>query len=338
MTESQARYVRLIRSFRGRAIGVLGDFMLDELLRGEATRISPEAPVPVVLIENEQGAHSFPGGAGNVAANIAALGGRAFPFGAIGEDATGKQLRQLLECLGIACDTLVRENGRMTPRKVRVVAHQHQLLRLDFEKPSPLSPRAINALVRSFRRKARGLGALIISDYQKGSVTTELCAQVTAAARERKVPVFVDPKPSHPEICRDATCITPNLREAELLADASLKIYDLGQAAGTRLLERLGCGSALITRGAEGMTLIEAPTAKGSSPNVHEIPSVPRPVYDVTGAGDTVIAVLALAYASGASMREASELANLAAGRVVLKFGTAGVSSQELLEAVKGES
>ena len=125
---------------------------------------------------------------------------------------------------------------------------------------------------------------------------------------------------------------------AELLADASLKIYDLRQAAGTRLLERLGCGSALITRGAEGMTLIEAPTAKGSSPNVHEIPSVPRPVYDVTGAGDTVIAVLALAYASGASMREASELANLAAGRVVLKFGTAGVSSQELLEAVKGES
>src|SRR5438094_374879 len=147
MTPSQAHYARLIRSFRGRTIGVLGDYMLDELLRGEATRISPEAPVPVILIEDEHERLSFPGGAGNVAANVAALGGRAVPFGAIGEDASGKDLRRLLQGLGIACDALVRERGRVTPRKVRVVAHQHQLLRLDFEKPAPLSRATISTLL-----------------------------------------------------------------------------------------------------------------------------------------------------------------------------------------------
>ena len=331
MEKTQARLSRIIRSFRGRTIGVLGDFMLDELLRGEATRISPEAPVPVVLIGNPHAAEGYyPGGAGNVAANIAALGGRPIPFGALGNDESGKRLRELFRARRIPCGTLVREPGRVTPRKVRVVAHQHQLLRLDFEQPSKISSRTAAVIARSCARRMGELNALIISDYQKGTATTELCQQVSTLARQRRVAVFVDPKPEHPEICRDATVVTPNLREAELMAGVPLRDRRQLEIGGRRLLAELGCSYLLITRGAEGMTLFE------SGGDIHEIPSVPRPVYDVTGAGDTVIAVLALAYCAGATMKEAAQLANLAGSRVVLKFGTAEITPQELLEAVAG--
>jgi rfaE bifunctional protein kinase chain/domain len=331
MEKNQKRLARIIRRLRGQTIGVLGDFMLDELLRGEATRISPEAPVPVVLMEPSMPKDRFfPGGAGNVAANVTALGGRCVPFGAIGKDAGGRRLCALLKSRGISEATLVKENRRVTPHKVRVVAHQHQLLRLDFEKPESISPRTAETVARDFARWVGRLNALIISDYRKGTVTTELCAQVTALARQRRVPVFVDPKPEHPEICRHATLVTPNLHEAELMAGVPLRDRRQMEVGGRRLLSVLDCSALLITRGAEGMTLIEA------AGDIHEIASVPRPVYDVTGAGDTVIAVLALAYAADATLQEAAVLANLAAGRVVLKFGTAEISTQELLDAVAG--
>jgi D-beta-D-heptose 7-phosphate kinase/D-beta-D-heptose 1-phosphate adenosyltransferase len=328
MEKAQANLSRLVRSFRGRTIGVLGDFMLDELLRGEATRISPEAPVPVVLLRDPQAAEGYAGGAGNVAANIAALGGRPIPFGAIGSDESGKRLRELFRARRIRCGTLVQEGDRITPRKVRVVAHQHQLLRLDFERPTKISSRTAAAIARSCARWMGKLHALIISDYQKGTATTELCQQVSSLARLKRVPVFVDPKPEHPEICRDATVVTPNLREAELMAGVPMRDRHQLEVGGRRLLAELSCSYLLITRGAEGMTLFESAGA------IHEIPSLPRPVYDVTGAGDTVVAVLALAYSAGATMREAAQLANLAGGRAVLKFGTAEISPEELLEAV----
>jgi len=330
MRKEQTRLAKLVRGFRGRTIGVLGDFMLDELLRGEATRISPEAPVPVMVIGDPKAAEGFPGGAGNVAANIAALGGRPIPFGAIGRDESGHRLKELLRKRRIGCATLVAEQGRLTPRKVRIVAHQHQLLRLDFEKPEMISSSTANALARAFGRWVGRLDALVISDYQKGAVTTELCHQVLTLARQRRVPVFVDPKPEHPEICRGATLVTPNLHEAELMAGVPLRDRRQLEIGGRRLLAELGCANLLITRGADGMTLFEQ---NGSA---HEIASVPRPVYDVTGAGDTVIAVLALAYSAGANLHEAASLANLAGGCVVLKFGTAEVSPQELLDAAAG--
>jgi len=330
MPKNRTRLARIVRGFRGRTIGVLGDFMLDELLRGEATRISPEAPVPVVVIGDPKAAEGFPGGAGNVAANIAALGGRPIPFGAIGRDESGHRLKELLRKRRIPCTTLVVEPGRHTPRKVRIVAHQHQLLRLDFEKPATISSATANALARGFTRWVGRLNALVISDYQKGTVTTELCRQVLTIARQKRVAVFVDPKPEHPEICREATLVTPNLREAELMAGLPLRDRRQLETGGRRLLADLGCENLLITRGADGMTLFE------QNGSVHEIASVPRPVYDVTGAGDTVVAVLALAYSAGATLREAAELANRAGGRVVLKFGTAEVSPQELLNAAAG--
>lgn len=329
MATKQARLARIVRSFRGKTIGVLGDYMLDELLRGEATRISPEAPVPVVLIRDRDAAEGFfPGGAGNVAANVAALGGRPIPFGVTGDDESGESLRDLFRRRGIACGTLLKDADCVTPRKVRIVAHQHQLLRLDFEKPTEISSRTSRLLARHCTRWLSKLKALIVSDYRKGTLTTELCNQIVSAARQRRVPVFVDPKPDRQEICQNATVVTPNLHEAELMAGVPLRDRRQLEVGGRRLLAELGCSYLLITRGAEGMTLFE------SGGDIREIRSVPRPVYDVTGAGDTVIAVLALAVTAGASMKEAAELANLAASRVVLKFGTAEITPLELLEAV----
>ena len=328
MKKNQNQLTKILRRFGRQTVGVLGDFMLDELLRGEATRISPEAPVPVVLMDGHPEPHRFPGGAGNVAINIRALGGRSVPFGAIGMDESGDRLCQELKARGVQCGTLVRERGRVTPRKLRIVAHQHQLLRLDFEKPAPISPKTSGAISRSFARWAPKLNALIISDYRKGSVETGLCSQVLSVARQRRIPVFVDPKPEHPEICRHATAVTPNLHEAELMAGHSMRDRASLEAGGRRLLAELDCSYLLITRGSEGMTLFEQGGA------VHEIKSEARPVYDVTGAGDTVLAVLALAFSSGAEMPEAARLANIAAGRVVLKFGTSEINLQELLSAL----
>ena len=328
MTKSQIRLSRIVRSFSKRTIGVLGDYMYDELLRGEATRISPEAPVPVVLMKDHSDAQGYPGGAGNVAANVAALGGRPVPFGAIGKDESGNKLCEIFKRQRIPCGTLVREPKRVTPHKIRIVAQQHQLLRLDIERPEDISGRSENAIAKAFSHWARRLDALIISDYRKGSVTTQLVNQLKAVAGQRHIPVFVDHKPEHPEICRKATVVTPNLHEAELMSGFPVRDQRQLEAAGRRLLADLDCSYLLITRGAEGMTLFEA------SGRVHHLHSVPRPVYDVTGAGDTVLAVLALAFTSGATMKETAELANLAAGRVVLKFGTAGVTARELLDAV----
>lgn len=322
---------KIVRKFRKLEIGILGDLMLDELVRGEATRISPEAPVPVVLVRNEHRPEGFPGGAGNVAANVAALGGRAVVFGAIGTDAAGKRLRRLLAERGIEASNLVREPGRVTPHKIRIAAHQQQLLRLDFERPHTVSSKTARLLSQRLARRAARLDALIISDYLKGCVTTELCSEISAlpGLSERRIPVLVDPKPEHPEICRGATVITPNLREAESMAGRPLSDARERLAGAPRLRASLGCSALVITRGGEGMTLVE------SDGQVQEIPSIPRPVYDVTGAGDTVIAVLALASAAGATLREAAELANLAGGFVVLKFGTATLSSEELLAALR---
>jgi rfaE bifunctional protein kinase chain/domain len=330
MNKIQTRLARIVKQFRCRTIGVLGDFMYDELLRGEATRISPEAPVPVVLMGHPHVGEGFPGGAGNVAANIAALGGRPIPFGAIGADESGRRLLALLKSRRIHCDTLVKERGRVTPRKVRIVAHQHQLLRLDFEQPANISSQTASLLARRISRWMGRLDALIISDYQKGSVTTELCKQAISLGRQRRLPIFVDPKPEHPEICRHATVVTPNLREAEVMAGRRLRTREELIGSGQRLLADLGCSYLLITRGSDGMMLFR----EGEKP--HETPGRPSPVYDVTGAGDTVLAVLALAVSAGATMEEAANLANLAGGRVVLKFGTAEITPRELLDAIAG--
>jgi D-glycero-beta-D-manno-heptose-7-phosphate kinase len=332
MRKDYRQLARLIPRFRGRTVGVLGDYMFDELLRGEATRISPEAPVPVVLMKDEGASEGYAGGAGNVAVNIRALGGRPVPFGAIGTDETARRLRGLLKARGIFSGTLVQESGRVTPRKVRVVAHQHQLLRLDFERIAPISARTRESLWNNLARWMDRLDALVISDYQKGSVPTELAGRAITLGRQRRLPIFVDPKPEHPEICRHATLVTPNLREAELLVGRPMRNRQELLEGGRQMLAMLDCSNLLITRGSDGMVLFE------SDGSAHEIPGVARPVYDVTGAGDTVLAVLALAACAGATLEEAAELANFAGGRVVLKFGTAEITPRELLDALDGNT
>lgn len=311
-----------------RRIGVLGDFMLDEMLQGEATRISPEAPVPVVLVSRADASHEFPGGAGNVAANIASLGGHVIPWGLVGADAHAERLCRLLEARGIRTQTLVRERARITPRKLRVAAHQQQLLRLDFESVMPMSASSRRDLAASLRRRIGRLGALIISDYQKGSVDPALCREILPLARSKRVPVFVDPKPGHDEPCLGATVVTPNLHEAEQFAGMTMRDLASLEKGGRRILDRFRCDYLLVTRGSEGMSLLDREGGHVT------IASRPRPVYDVTGAGDTVIATLALAFSAGASMQEAARIANVAAGIVVMKFGTAGVSRRELDEAM----
>ncbi len=330
--------------------------MLDELLVGEATRISPEAPVPILLLPPEDrpfdkltvrlrplsmsGAEGrvvseveprqrFPGGAGNVAANIRALDGRPIPFGAIGRDESGENVRKLLGARGVSCRTLIADPRWATPRKVRIVSHPHQLLRLDFERPERISAATESKLARQISRAMNGLDALVISDYRKGTVTTELVERISVQARQGRIPILVDPKPERPEICRHATLVTPNLREAEMMAGHTMRASQDLYTYGRRLRAELDCVYLLVTRGGEGMALFEP------SGEVYNIHGTASPVFDVTGAGDTVVAVLALACAAGSSMREAAELANLAAGRVVLKFGTAVISSRELLEAVR---
>jgi D-glycero-beta-D-manno-heptose-7-phosphate kinase len=222
----------------------------------------------------------------------------------------------------------VQEQGRLTPHKLRIAAHHHQLLRLDVEKPAPISSASSNALCRSFLRYAPKLDALIVSDYLKGSVNSKTCECIFADARRRRTPVFVDPKPAHSEICRGVTVATPNLHEAELMVGRAMRQAQDLERGCRELMDRLECEHLLVTRGSEGMTLFSA------GGKTHTIPSEPRPVYDVTGAGDTVIAVLALACASGASMPEAAKLANLAAGCVVLRFGTSQISPSELTRAI----
>jgi D-beta-D-heptose 7-phosphate kinase/D-beta-D-heptose 1-phosphate adenosyltransferase len=331
MNKQQTRFAKIVRGFQGRRVAVLGDYILDEFVGGEVNRISPEAPVPVVLIQDPNPGTDYLGGAGNVAANIASLGGRPIPYGVVGNDRSGKRLRALLESCNITADMLISERRRMTPHKVRIAAHAQQLLRLDFERAENIARRTAEKLVRNFSLQGRRLEALVISDYRKGTVTNELYNHMKVLARQRRIPVFVDPKPEHPETCRQATVVAPNLHEAELMAHAALRTRRDLETGGQRLRAELDCSYLLITRGSEGMMLFEPNKAP------QEIKSLPRPVYDVTGASDTVLAALALAFISGASMREAAELANLAASRVVLKFGTARIAQEELLAAVATE-
>jgi rfaE bifunctional protein kinase chain/domain len=328
MKTTKSQLAKVFRRFTDQKIGVLGDFMLDELLCGEATRISREAPVPVVLMDGHSEPQRSPGGAGNVAIKIRALGGRSVPFGAIGMDESGDRLCKELQARGVQYGTLVRERNRITPRKLRIFSRQHQLLRLDFERPAQISETVSAAISKTFVRWAPKLSALIISDYEKGSVETELCSQVLSVARQRRIPVFVHPKPEHPEICHHATAVTLDLREAELMAGRSMRDRASLEACCRCLLAELDCTYLLVTRGVEGMALFE----KGSA--VCETKSEARPAYDASGAGDTILAVLALAFCSGAGMADAARLANLAAGYTILKVRTLDVNPQELLRAI----
>ena len=305
---------------------VVGDVMLDEFVWGKVSRISPEAPVPVVQVTGQ----SFHlGGAGNVAANVRTLGGAAALVGLVGRDAAGARVREALDTRGVAERLVDAGAARRTTLKTRIVAHGQQVVRADQEDTGEL-PRALErALVAAVGRELPGAAALVVSDYEKGVVTAGLLRSVLPLARRQRVPVLVDPKPRHYRLYRGATVVTPNQLETEQVTGLRLSGPAELAAAGRRILNALACRAVLVTRGEHGMSLFER-----GQPVLH-VPAAAREVFDVTGAGDSVIATLALALAAKASLTEAAVLANAAASVVVGKLGTAQATPPELMQALR---
>ena len=321
----RSRAARLLAAMRDTRVAVVGDVMLDEFLWGRVARISPEAPVPVVELASQ----SFHlGGAANVAANVRSLGGRSAVAGVIGRDAAGDRLKGALARAGVEDALAADEGGRPTTHKMRIIAHSQQVVRADREDARALAPAVAAALAEAMRRAARGAGAIILSDYQKGVVSRSFMKAVLAAAKREGAPLFVDPKVRNFALYRGASVVTPNQAEAEQATGVKIRDAADLEAAGRKILKTLRCRAALVTRGEHGMALFQ----DGRRPV--SIPTAAREVFDVTGAGDTVIATLALATAAGASLEEAAMLANYAAGVVVGKVGTATVTPEEVLAAI----
>ncbi len=300
---------------------VVGDVMLDDFLIGRVERISPEAPVPVVRFEEEQ---FRLGGAANVAHNIAALGGRAEIVAVVGQDAEAARIRAELEARSIGVHGLVQDGSRRTTRKLRVVTTRNQqVARIDYESDREVAGAIEAEVVRQIEELSDGAQAILVSDYLKGAVSSAVAAAAVQAGRRHDIPVLVDPKVPHIDYYDGATLVTPNHHEAEAVTHMRIRTSDEAAAAARRFRERTGCESVLITRGEHGMWLL------GPDGDT-ELPAEAREVSDVTGAGDTVIATLALALAAGASLLDAARLANRAAGIVVGKFGPATLTVQEL--------
>jgi D-beta-D-heptose 7-phosphate kinase/D-beta-D-heptose 1-phosphate adenosyltransferase len=321
----RARAARLLAAMRDRRVAVVGDVMLDEFLWGRVARISPEAPVPVVELASQ----SFHlGGAANVAANVRSLGGRSVVTGVIGSDPAGDRLKGALALAGVEDALAADEGGRPTTHKMRIIAHSQQVVRADREDAGPLAPAVAAALADAVRRAVRGAGAVVLSDYQKGVVGRAFMKTVLAAARRAGAPLFVDPKVRNFALYRGASVVTPNQLEAEQATGVKIRDAADLEAAGRKILKTLRCRAALVTRGEHGMALFQ------EGRRMVSIPTAAREVFDVTGAGDTVIATLALAAAAGASLEEGAMLANHAAGVVVGKVGTATVTPEEVLAAI----
>jgi len=319
-TLSRDRVKTLLGGFTGKRVLVLGDVMLDEFIWGNVRRISPEAPVPVVEVRGES---YILGGAGNVAANIQALDGIPILIGIVGKDAASDRVRNLVREIGIEGSTLLPDD-RPTTVKTRIVAHNQQIVRADRESRMSLSAECNEALAAAFTKWLPTVSAVVVSDYDKGVANRELLAQILPEARQAGIPVYLDPKVQHADYYRPITLIKPNQQEAELLTGMTIENEKQLEEAGRRLLEKFECPYALISRGEAGMSLFDRNRS-------HHFPTVAREVFDVTGAGDTLIATLAIATAGGASIEEATILANHAAGLAVGKVGTATVRQSELL-------
>jgi D-beta-D-heptose 7-phosphate kinase/D-beta-D-heptose 1-phosphate adenosyltransferase len=307
----------------GRRVVIAGDVMVDRFLFGRVDRISPEAPVPVLRFEREE---RRLGGAANVAANVRALGGHPVLAGVVGRDEWGRLLREDLEAAGIEASLIV-DDRRPTTCKVRLATSRNQqVARIDYESDADIDAAAADGILDACRRAldaAGGAGALVISDYRKGAVTGGVYAGLVAAARERGVPVVADPKTPDMPRYRGATVITPNHHEAEAMARIRIRTDDDARRAARAIRDEAGVDSVVITRGEHGMWVLDASGERG-------LPAAAREVADVTGAGDTVVAALALGLASGLSLVDAAGLANRAAAVVVTKFGAATVTLHEI--------
>jgi len=301
---------------------VAGDVMLDRFIVGHVSRISPEAPVPVVQFQRE---HVRLGGAANVAHNISALGGRASLIAIVGDDAAARRLREQLAAVNISDAGLIEDATRRTTEKVRIVTERNQqVARIDYERDDDANGAVEEAIVDRITRDGPGAGALLVSDYLKGAITKGVIDALLRVNAANGSPLIVDPKIPHLACYRGATLVTPNHHEAETATHQRIRSDEDACAAARAFRVRAACGAVLITRGEHGMWLSE-PAVEGA------VSAIAREVSDVTGAGDTVAATLSLALAAGATLAEAAVLANHAAGVVVGKFGPATLTREELL-------
>ncbi len=321
---------RIVDSFKHRKVLILGDLILDRYLFGKVSRISPEAPVPVVEVVEES---FLLGGAANVAHNIVALGGSATVAGVIGRDRAGEVLRGLLGQQGISVEGVI-EDKRHTTVKTRLIAHHQQVVRFDREDKAKLEGRSLSGFVAFLEEAIPKHDAVIISDYKKGVITSSLMKTVVRLAGGLGRFVAVDPKVGHFHLYRNVSLLTPNIAEASEGSGVEIKDERSLLRAGKRLMQRLACESVLITRGEQGMSLFMRGNRSRNMDIVH-ISTTAKKVFDVTGAGDTVIATLTLAHAAGASLADAAVVANYAAGIVVGEVGTAVVTPEKLLTSLK---
>jgi len=325
-TKEVKRLSACIERFSSARVLVVGDIVLDHYIWGKVSRISPEAPVPVVNVTKE---NLLLGGATNVVQNIHALGGAVSVCGVIGQDEAGRQVLQLLRAQNIPSGGLVIDEGRPTTIKTRIIAHNQQVVRFDRETKDRIGKDAHRRIFDSVKQRIdEGLDAIVLSDYCKGVVTGDLVRDIVRLARRHGIIVSVDPKVSHFGMYRGVTILTPNALEASIGSKIDIEDEATLLRAGALLLKRLKCAAVLITRGEQGMSLFE------QGRKVTHIPTVAREVYDVTGAGDTVIGTLTLAMAAGASMADAARISNFAAGIVVGIVGTATVKPEELKKRI----
>jgi rfaE bifunctional protein kinase chain/domain len=317
--------LHLVHSFQGRRILILGDLMLDRYWWGRVDRISPEAPVPVV---RKQRSTIAPGGAANVACNIAALGGEPLLVGLLGTDSAGQEFRTALLERGIGVDHVIVDSDRGTTVKTRIVAHNQHVVRVDEESTHPVGASLLKQVVGRVDSLLPSCDVVILSDYAKGLLVPDLLQEVIHSASRKERRTVIDPKGGDYSRYNGAYVLTPNRMEALIAAGFPPTQKD-SSAAAARLLDTLRVEAVLVTEGDEGMTLY------GRSRNPQHVPALARTVYDVTGAGDTVIATLSLALAAGASLWTAAQLANVAAGLAVEQVGTTAVTSLALCQALK---
>lgn len=322
------RAAEIVSRMRDRTVVIFGDVMLDEFVWGDVTRISPEAPVPVVDIRRES---VRLGGAANVLANLLAVGARSSVVGVVGNDRAGERLQEELYKAGAlhADAALIVDESRPTTIKTRIIAHNQLVVRADRERRTLVDAQTEERIISVLKEMLREADAFAVSDYDKGSVTPRILGEILPLAFKAGIPVLIDPKIRNFDAYHPATLITPNHHEALRLTNTEDDTNE-GMAQAARLIrKRLRCASVLITRGERGMMLLE-----GDGEPVY-VETVAREVYDVTGAGDTVLATLAAALAAGATLPEAAMLANHAAGIVVGKLGTATTTAAELVNSIK---
>ena len=314
------RVLHFIQRMKSSRVVVVGDIMLDRYLTGDTERLSPEAPVPVVTVRER---HAALGGAANVAANVAAMGAKCLLVGAVGDDADGATIRQELAVARLEDRYVLTIAGRPTTSKTRIIARSQQIVRIDDEVDTLVEGADLNRLIAAAREALADADALLLEDYNKGALPPALILAVMEVARRRGIPVVVDPKYRQFFEYSGATVFKPNRRELESALGAAVDLQN-GNAL-PEVLSRLKVDNLLVTLGADGMVLV---TKDGT---LTQIPSIARQIYDVSGAGDTVTAWLGTALAAGASVREAAQLANYAAGVEVGKPGVATVSPEEVL-------